>query len=136
MASWKQGTSGNPNGRPSNEKSFTYALRQALCVNKFDVNYSNGETLSDTPRDIVAEYIAQAMVTGEVELRNHKKMTLSPKDWWEVIWQAINRVDGAPVQQLDTSLRVEQIVFDAMRTLPEPVDVEPVEIEDKQDEVV
>jgi len=133
---WKKGQSGKPTGPhvgKESESSFTRALKAAICENKFSILLPDGSTFSKVPREVMADYMAQAMFTGQVRLPTGLEMNLSAKEFMETYWNIITRVDGPPIVSIDqTNHNVLQ--FDAQNTIFDDSVVETIE-ESKDDEV-
>ena len=138
---WKKGQSGRPTGTPvvnplskppKAEESFTFALREAICNNKFTITLKDGSSFSEIPKVEMARYLAQVMMTGTMRLPTGLEMNFTAKEFLETYWNIVNRIDGPPVQMVDQTNR-NILQFDAPDTISDRVSAEKVE---KIDEVV
>jgi len=54
-----------------------------------------------TPKELMARYLREVIVYGEVELPNGDHLAFSPEAWLDCIKWVYTRVDGPPAQKLD-----------------------------------
>ena len=116
---WAKGQSGRPVGRPHNatkSNSITTALRKAICENKFDVLLPDGTTFSRIPKDVMAEYLASAVMTGIIRLPTGEELQLSPTQFLETMRDIVTRLDGPPIVTIDQTNR-NVLQFDAKDTI-------------------
>lgn len=137
---WKPGQTGKPTGQPvkpgpkpysTKDTSFTNALRKVICEENYKLLLENGEYYEGIPREKMAEYMAQIMLTGVLRLPTGQEMKIAAKEFLDTYWMIVNRVDGPPIQQIDQTNR-NVLQFDAEGTIFDKV-VEPTE--SKNDEV-
>jgi len=129
---WKKGQSGRPTGTPvvnplskppKAEESFTFALREAICNNKFTITLKDGSSFSEIPKVEMAKYLAQVMMTGTMRLPTGLEMNFTAKEFLETYWNIVNRIDGPPVQMVDQTNR-NILQFDAQDTIFDKAKVE------------
>jgi len=117
MAKWEKGQSGNPSGsQPGSRVTITDAIRKAITRDEYKLVLKGGKDFKAIPKDEMARYLAEAMMTGEVKLPNEAIMKLAPKEWWETYWNIVNRLDGPPMQAIDLTNR-QVLNFDANDTI-------------------
>lgn len=89
MPAWKQGQSGNPNGRPPKDRAIASQIEKAL--NKVELGADGKKHKRVT---LLAEIFVNALVTGKVVLPNGYTLTLPPREWMEMSKFVVTHVDG------------------------------------------
>ena len=92
----------------------------------------DGNTKTGIPKDVMADYMGEVMLTGSITLKSGLIMDFSPKEFMEAYWKIALTLDGPPVQMVDQTNR-NILQFDAPDTISDRVSAEKVE---KIDEVV
>jgi hypothetical protein len=104
MGRWAKGQSGNPNGRPPKQRAWTKILEAA--GNKKE-KLPDGSQVAR--KKILAELIMQGVTNGVVTLPTGKTLTLSPKDWLDMVWKVYGQVDGPPRAEVDVTSGGERV---------------------------
>ena len=90
---FKPGETGNRHGRPPKGQTLVDALVKEFVKE----NPSSGLS----PKDVLAQYMAQACVEGGVDMPDGSRIILSPEAWLDCVKWSYLRIDGAPKQELD-----------------------------------
>ena len=123
--SGQQGLQGKQPGQPKKdpEQTFTQALRKAICDKTFTITLEDGNTKTGIPKDVMADYMGEVMLTGSITLKSGLIMDFSPKEFMEAYWKIALTLDGPPVQMVDQTNR-NILQFDAQDTIFDKAKVE------------
>ncbi len=102
---FKQGQSGNPNGRPKKDRALTSLLEKAGgAMVEIDGTRISG-------RRLMARQVWEGITTGSVSFPDGKKMMLAPQDWKDFVKWAYGHIDGPPKAELDVTSGGEKIIL-------------------------
>jgi hypothetical protein len=92
---FKQGVSGNPNGRPIKSRALTAILEAG-----------GNKTIAVGDRRIarkrlIAQLLWQAVTEGSIKLPNGKTIEISPDDFLTIVQFLYKHIDGPPLQNID-----------------------------------
>lgn len=96
--SWKPGQSGNPRGRPPNERALTKLVERALSKS---VDYKGKRTAR---KRVMADILAEAATTGKVTFPDGEELELSGKEWIDFVMKAMDHIDGPARRELDLNV--------------------------------
>lgn len=96
---FKPGVSGNPKGRPPNERALTKIVERALSKT---IDYGGKRTAR---KRVMAELLAQATTTGKVTFPDNTVMTFDGKEWTDFVMKLLNHIDGPAKSELDVNMR-------------------------------
>jgi hypothetical protein len=83
---WQKGQSGNPRGRPRNERALANVLRET----------GEHDSFGDLPnKTFMARLVWQAIATGQISLVGDRTLTLSIKEWLDLVKWLSTHVDGS-----------------------------------------
>ncbi len=103
------GTPGrNPNGRPTNNKSLTYLIRQGGSSR---VVLSNGKKVNRSKA--LSEMLWNAVLTGNLVTLEGEEIPLGAKDLIGLAHSLLNRIDGMPRQAMEITQSPKEIVITA-----------------------
>jgi hypothetical protein len=92
---FRKGQSGNPNGRPPNERVLTKILERALSKTE----ERDGSRVAR--KRIMADMAAEAVINGKVTFPDGAVLELGPKEWVDFVQWVYKHVDGPPRQEVD-----------------------------------
>lgn len=95
---FKKGQSGNPKGRPPNERSLATLMTRAL---------SRTIQVDDRRRGrkyVMAELLAQAVATGKVKFPDGHVYELDAKEWMRVVERVLMHIDGPVPAEANVNL--------------------------------
>lgn len=87
---WRPGQSGNPNGRPPNNRALTHILKMALD--------QTHDATGKAYKQLVAEKLVEALSTGKVTFDNDKIFDLEGGDWLGMVRWLYVHIDGQAKQ--------------------------------------
>ena len=94
---WKQGRSGNPNGRPPKARALTALLETALSR-----SVEIPERGKIARKRLLAEMVSEVATTGQVTLPTGEiKKIVDFADWWAVVQFIYKHIDGPPPAKLE-----------------------------------
>ena len=108
---WKQGQSGNPNGRPPKNRAFTEILAKAGCKT-LDVD---GKRMSG--KRLTASLMWQVATLGRCTFPDGRVMDASPRDWIDIVKWLYAQIDGPPKAEMDITTAGEQITITAIEAV-------------------
>jgi hypothetical protein len=83
---WQKGQSGNPKGRPRSERALANALREV----------GERDSFGDLPnKAFMARLVWQAIATGQITLVGERTLTLTAKEWLDLVKWLNLHVDGS-----------------------------------------
>lgn len=94
---WKSGQSGNPKGRPPDDRALTKILQRELNKTKLP----DGDKAA--AKTMLARNLADALMTGVIVFPDGSKMVLDMTEYLALAKWVYNHIDGGPVQRHDVS---------------------------------
>lgn len=95
---WKPGQSGNPAGRPPNERALTKLVERALSKT---VDHKGKRTAR---KRVMADILAEAATTGKVTFPDGTELDLSGKEWIDFTLKVLDHIDGPARRELDLNV--------------------------------
>lgn len=95
--SWKKGQSGNPNGRPPKSRALSEILEktgnQSVEV--------DGKKIAG--KRLIAFLLWQVATTGQASFPDGTVLSVSPRDWLDIVKFIYTQVDGPPKGEMDVT---------------------------------
>ena len=112
---FKPGQSGNPNGRPTNERALTKLIENQLAKT---IEIGEGDKKAARKR-VMADILVQAVTTGKIKFPDGSEMNLEAKEVLDAIYKIINIVDGPPKNETDVNVNGQvTVVWDVPIPVP------------------